>query len=255
MDTAPITLMGPDLTCSDHTLDVFFGDPIVSFRQCLKRYNFLHNIQFSNAQNYTQWVLSNFPMYYGNAPGAVHNQGTGPAINYAKLTLLNYVTPAFTCRRGGLRWKYMLTGHHNDFNQACGIMSLERDPTTSSTYSQISIDSPRIWSGPISDRVYGSLATGSNGWSGVHVVPTNLNPVVECELPFYSEERFIPGKKANVTSTGTRNFFHKLLCYAGKDNDSESDLSVRAYVSTGEDFTLGFFTGCPVAYYQPVPPP
>jgi hypothetical protein len=255
MDTTPVELMGPNLTSSDHTLDVFFGDPIVSFRQCLKRYNFLHNIQFSDSNHYTEWVLSNFPMYYGNAPGAVHTTAAGKEINYAKLTLLNYITPAFTCRRGGLRWKYMLTGVKNDATNVNGFMSLERDPTTSSVYSQTDFFIPAISTSTISRRARDSLRTGSSGWSGMQVTSTKLNPVIECELPFYSEERFIPAKKADVTSTGTRNFFHKLWCYAGYNSDSQSDQSIRAYVSVGEDFTLGFFTGCPVAFYQPVPTP
>jgi hypothetical protein len=253
MDTSPIALMGPNLTCSDHTLDVFFGDPIVSFRQCLKRYNFLHSIQFSQASDYTRWVLSDFPMYYGYAPGAVHATSTSTPFNYAKMTLLNYIVPAFTCRRGGLRWKYMLTGHHADMSQTTGFMSLERDPTSSAVYGQEIVSSPRISTSSISRRSQDSLSTGTNGWAGVHVTPTSLNPTLECELPFYSEERFIPGKKANVTSTGTRNFFHRVWGYAGEGADSTSDLAIRAYVGVGEDFTLGFFTGCPVAFYQPVP--
>jgi hypothetical protein len=255
MDTTPITLMGPDLTSTDHTLDVFFGDPIVSFRQCLKRYNFLHNISFQQPFGYTEWVLSNFPMYYGNAPGAVHSTSTLQDFNYAKLTLLNYVTPAFTCRRGGLRWKYMFTGRKVDISDSSGFLALERDPTTSSVYSQSSFLIPAITGSTLSRRVHDSLSTGSTGWCGVHVTPTNLNPVLECELPYYSEERFIPAKKADMTSTGTRNFFHKLFGYAGTSSDNSSDLCVRAYVGVGEDFTLGLFTGCPVAFYQPVPAP
>jgi hypothetical protein len=255
MDTSPVELMGPDLTCSDHTLDVFFGDPIVSFRQCLKRYNFLHNIQLSSSSGYTEWVLSNFPMYFGYAPGAVHQTSFPDAFNYAKLTLLNYITPAFTCRRGGIRWKYMLTGRKSDFIQSGGFLSVERDPSTSSVYSQTTFSVPAISGSTISRRSHDSLFTGSTGWSGMQVVPTNQNAVVECELPFYSEERFVPAKKADVTSTGTRNFFHKMWCYAGYLNDSTGDQSIRAYVSTGEDFTLGFFTGCPVAFYQPLPSP
>jgi hypothetical protein len=253
MEMQPTTTMGPELTSSDNTLDVFFGDPIVSFRQCLKRYNYLHNLQFGNAVGYTQWTLSNFPMYFGYAPGAEHETSTAQAFNYAKLTMLNYVTPAFVCRRGGIRWKYMYTAYKNS-NVLSGFMAVERDPTTSNVYSQTVISQYPV-SNTISRRTHPDLATGTSGWSGLHVVPTSENPVLECELPFYSEERFVPAKKANVTATGVRNFFHKLWAYAGNGSITSEYMGVRAYVSVGEDFTLGFFTGCPVAYAQTLPAP
>lgn len=255
MKLEPSETMGPTLTCEDHTLDVFFGDPVTSFRQCLKRYNYLHSLQFDSNTGFNRWVLSNFPMYRGYATGAEHQAATPSdptPYNYAKMTLLNYVTPAYTCRRGGIRWKYMYNGSIVRGSDIIGYMGVERDPSTGNVYGQTTVVPIGIGDGTISERIAVELSTAGSGWPGSHVTPIQQNAALEIELPFYTEERFIPGKKGNVTSTGTRNFFHDLTCYI--DANATSDVaSIRAYVSTGEDYTLGFFTGAPVAYLQSDP--
>jgi hypothetical protein len=131
-------------------------------------------------------------------------------------------------------------------------MGVERDPSTGNVYGQSTVTPIGIGSGSISERIAVELSTAGSGWPGSHVTPIQQNAALEVELPFYTEERFVPGKKGNVTGTGTRNFFHDLTCYI--DANSSSDVaSIRAYVSTGEDYTLGFFTGAPVAYLQSDP--
>lgn len=255
MKPDPSETMGPDLTTADHTLDVFMGDPVTSFRQCLKRYCYLHSLAFQGNTGFNKWILSNFPMYRGYAAGAEHQAATPSdptPYNYANMTMLNYVTPAFVCRRGGIRWKYMYNGSIVRGSDIIGLMSVERDPSTSNVYGQ-SVSTPLgIGNSTISERVANELSTGGTGWPGLAVTPIQQNAALEVELPFLTEERFVPGKKGNVTGTGTRNFFHDLTCYI--DANGTTDVaSVRAYCSVGEDFTLGFFTGAPVAYAQSNP--
>jgi hypothetical protein len=257
MKPEPTETLGPELTSADHTLDVFFGDPIVSFRQCLKRYNYLHSLAFIDTTGFNIWVLSDFPMYRGFAPGAEH-KAKSPVdptpYNYAKMTLLNYVTPAFTCRRGGMRWKYMYNGNASNGANTIGYMGVERDPSTGFVYRQSNVPALPISTSTVSERVANELSTGGSGWPGLHVTPVKQNAVLEVEIPFYSEERFLPGKKANVTGTGSRNFFHDLTCYIDARGAADA-ASIRAYCSVAEDFTLGFFTGAPVAYMQQNPAP
>lgn len=254
MKLEPTETMGPELTCTDHTLDVFFGDPVTSFRQCLKRYCYLHSLAPSGSSGFNRWVLSNFPMYRGYASGAKH-QATTPVdptpYNFAKMTMLNYVTPAFTCRRGGIRWKYLYTGSVVRGADTIGYMGVERDPSTVSVYSQSTIV-PLGTGTTVSQRVAAELPTAGSGWPGAHVTPIQQNAALEVELPFYTEERFVPAKNGDVTGGDTRNFFHDLTCYVDA-NPTADVTSIRAYCSVGEDFTLGFFTGAPVAYLQSDP--
>jgi hypothetical protein len=132
-----------------------------------------------------------------------------------------------------------------------GYMGIERDPSTGNVYGQSTLVPLGIGASSISQRVANELATAGSGWPGVHVTPIQQNAALEVELPFYTEERFVPAKKGNVTSVGTRNFFHDLTCYI--DAITADVASIRAYCSVGEDFTLGFFTGAPVAYSQSNP--
>lgn len=123
--------MAVALSPMDHSGCVFFADPVTSFRQCLKRYNF-HSVS-SLGGNSLRWFVfnnSDFPYYRGYAPGAV-DLTDAPApntpYNYSKMTLLNYVTPAFVARRGGLRWKYLQSVANLDGGAS---MSVSRNPTT-----------------------------------------------------------------------------------------------------------------------------
>jgi hypothetical protein len=257
-DSAPISQgvdesMAAPLSSSDNTLDVFFGDPIVSFRQCLKRYGYVNTLftQVTGAI-FTTYTLSDFPMYMGRAPGAVHFVTTpvGSTYNFAKMTLLNYVTPAFTCRRGGLRWKYVLTGAHN--SSSTSIMTAVRKPSSPFTYSSTSTFS-KLPTATNSEATFHEVDLLPSMWAGGTVTSTMQNPVVEVEVPFQDAVRFAMAKQANVTSTLIRTYFHDLIVRWTPSTTAYT--SVTSYVSTGEDFSLGFFTGAPVAYFRvPVVP-
>lgn len=251
MESAPlkeITLqtMGPDLTCRDHTLDVFFGDPIVSFRQCLKRYNYFTSLfPVSSGVHHNIYTLSNFPFYVGRAPGAVHfcNEPSRSPYNFCKMTLLNYVAPAFTCRRGGIRWKYVST-----FTERQGTsyaMVVDRDPSATFVYSAGEVPVVTV-NNSVSQKTFGDVDFYSTLWSGGHVTAMRQNPTLEVEIPYFDETRFAMAKQANQTSTVTRTFYHNL--YATSDAAITDYSSIKSYVSVGEDFTLGFYTGPPVAY-------
>jgi hypothetical protein len=255
-DSAPISqgvdeVIAPMLSTSDNTLDVFFGDPVVSFRQCLKRYNYCNTLSNNTVTGKvsTLYTLSNFPMYKGRAPGAVNFPALplGSTYNYAKTTLLNYVTPAFTCRRGGLRWKY--------FKQSTGneptLMYATRDPSPTLTYGQ-STDFDRLANETSTVVTQYETWRYPTMWSGSTLTSTLHNPTIEVELPYYENVRFSMAKQANVTSTLIRTAFHTLFV---RWNIVSTDYAaIQTFVSVGEDFSLGFFTGAPVAYYAPIVP-
>lgn len=256
MMTEPETLMGADLTCTDHTMDVFFGDPVTSFRQVLKRYNY-HSTYYptNTTENITSWDLNNFPLYRGYAPGAIHatSAPSDPTpYNYAQMTMLNWVTPAYTCWRGGMRWKYLYTGEATGANRTPGFMSVEREPSATFGYDVRSTNVQDI-SASLNARVSDDVNIYSSGMQGLQVTPTSKNPVLEVELPFHSIDRFGPAKKADLSGNVSRTWYHTLR--AAFRGDTSSYQQIKSYCATGEDFTLAFFTGCPVCYLQtPVPP-
>lgn len=253
MKAEPSQTMAPTLSDQDHTICVYYGDPITSFRQCLKRYNY-HSAVSSVEAEFSSTLInlrnSNFPYYRGYAPGAVHETAVPvPATpyNYCKMTLLNYVTPAFTCRRGGLRWKYFRTGGET---QETSLMMVCRDATSVAGYDQQETAMITQDGGNQFDRVRQNEILIPHTWDGAVVTSTRQNPVVEAELPFYTNVRFFPAKQADLTSAfGSFRQYH-WMSTIWKASASDA-AAIHCFVSVGEDYNLGFFTGAPVAWRVP----
>lgn len=239
--------MAPTLSDQDHTACVYYGDPITSMRQCLKRYNWHSAITPTFTTTSFMTVRNNdLPYYRGYAPGAIH-ETIVPAdptpYNYCKMTLLNYVIPAFTCVRGSMRWKYMRTGGNTE---ETSLMQLRRVSVEPSGYTQDETAAITQGSGNQSDRVRQAGILVPHTWDGATATSTRQNPVVEAEMPFYTNVRFFPGKDANRTNSVAFNQFHELTTIW--ETATADSALIHSYVSVGEDFNLGFFTGAPVAY-------
>jgi hypothetical protein len=244
------TEMAASMSPSDYTSCVFIGDPVTSFRQCLKRYAY-HTSYFPiGAEPKVMLNLnnSNFPYYRGYAPQAVDQCAvpTYPtSYNYCHMTLLNYITPAFTCRRGGLRWKYLREGATRD-----NIMIIKRNANSAGFFR----DENGLSNASQTQDTRKKQAVDEfyNLWDGAHITHVANNPVLEAELPYYDNVRFTSGKIADVTSgyfPGTDMHFHLLKCTWQVAEDESP--AIHSFVSVGEDFQLGFFTGAPVVWRLP----
>jgi hypothetical protein len=260
MTTAPDNVLANvSLDPTDHALDVYIGEQVVSLRQVLKRYN-LHTTfgTFTTGSRFYKRRANNLPYYRGYAPGGVHSSN-GVPYNYAKTTLLNWVMPAYTAWRGSTRWKYVrsretatrdLAGSAG-FIQNCS-MSVRRVASATTGYDE----STPLWI-PLDTPTYiahDNLQHLGHTWDGNTATVTTQNPVIEVELPYYSHQRFAPAKRANLTSSVTNStFFHELetMTYCNEETGCNFD----SYCSIGEDFSLFFFTGAPIAYYVGVKDP
>lgn len=232
----------------DHTLDVFFGDPVVSFRQCLKRYQFSRAWQphYSGTSGYLWWrlVCPDVPLFPG-AVGAALDSGLDDSAsptpwNYVKCTLLNYLLPAYAARRGGLRWKYHLQGVSN----APASLSITREAEGLGFFS--TLNTPVDWT----DSEFNVAAQNCNDlfpntWCATHVTDVRNNPVIEAELPYYYPARFYSCRDTNMTGVGRLSTaYHQLTAYVYCLQ--EQDIPVMtSYVSIAEDFNLYFFCGVP----------
>lgn len=238
------------LSDQDHTICVYYGDPVTSFRQCLKRYNWHSAVSPSvNSKIIFSLINNNFPYYRGYAPGAVHltdESGVPVPYNFCKMTLLNYVTPAFTCVRGGLRWKYLRTGGSTSDTS---LMQLKRVADRDAVYAQSETLSFINSNSSAPERIRQAAVRLPHTWDGAVATTTRQNPVLEAEMPFYSNVRFYPGKAANKTSNTAFNQFHQLSTIW--ESTLEDSPLIHCYCSVGEDFNLGFFTGAPVAWRVP----
>lgn len=244
-----IGTMGQQQDDTDNMILVHYGEAIPSFRSCLKRYNFhAAGSMTRTGPTWYQRTQNNMPFYKGTAPGALHKAGLH---NYAKMTLLNYLTPAYVAYRGATRWKYQYIGHDTNTNN---YMSVRRRAQYGPglAYSETSIADFGL--GPVDVMAYDTQVNVSDTWTGATATATGVNPCVEVELPYYNNLRFSFAKEANLTTSGTNNFFHTLEMNASPTATGGglggSASRILCYNSVGEDFNLFFFTGCPVAYYQ-----
>lgn len=250
MKLEPDEMVAAPLTDADHTMDVFFADPVTSLRQIMKRYNYSKPLVSSSTTGVklVDYILNDFPLYRGYAPDGV-NEVTTPVdptdYNFAKTTWINYWTPAFICWRGGIKWKYHLISDSVNQNS---YMLAERiaDPESSYSFSDDVIPDA---STTVSTRTAFMTQQVPSAQAGGHVTSAGHNPCLEVEIPFMRNERFAFGKQATLNlNLGNDSFFHRLQW---KENTSAtSHTMVNAYTAVGEDFTYGFYTGPPVAYYQ-----
>lgn len=259
MENAPMKLdpderIAPSISSCDHTMDVFYGDPITSVRQLLKRYNYSQAIVSGTAVGWkiSRYYQNNFPLYRGFDPNGIDTATTSIATtenyNFVKTTWLNYYTPAYVCWRGGIKWKYQLLTDDNKNNSFMMVDRLGNQEFASSVGSVTLLDD----SNSISKRSKLWADLLSAGQAGSHVTAAGQNPCLEVEFPYFDFSRFTFGKMSNLDlSIGIHNFFHKILWK--EQTLTTSHNVVNAYVAAGEDFTLGFFTGAPVAYRQVSP--
>lgn len=229
---------------------VYYGDPIMSFRQCLKRYNYHSSlIMDTAARRWHKWTLPNFPLYRGFAPGGIHRTSADLPYNYCKNTLMNYLTPGFACVRGSIRWRYFRE-RGTSTNNVGQLMMVTRIPFSSSGYSYnfASVLEPNT---SISSRAREVAAQIPSTWPGFAATDTWTNPVVSVDLPYYSSLKFNWARRANVTSLTENtnvNNFHQLTTSQTTVSTGQMPPRIDCYVAAGDDFSLSMFLGAPRMY-------
>jgi hypothetical protein len=233
----------PTLSPSDNTMDVYFGEKVTSFRQCLKRYC-LHEqitIDAGSGSSILEVERCVLPYYRGYDPNGLTSTANGP-FNYSHTTLLNWVLPAFTGWRGSVRWKCLNMGRSDGDAEAGFIRRLEQP-----------------YPGPLT-LVTSTATTGiarklqyvtkfRSTWDGVAYQSPGLNTVAEAEIPFYRNKRFLYAKRNDqlAFSPDVLNDLGYEYIYRSTVNSSDAT-DINTYCSVGEDFSCFFFTGCPVVY-------
>jgi hypothetical protein len=185
---------------------------------------------------------SDFPYYRGYD---LNGQGNAPGnykFTWCNNTLLNYLTPAYVMRRGGIRHKAI----HSDKQSPTGTMSVYRA-------EQDSIG-PAYWNTrdltPNGAQIYDTnrqiLASGITTCAGLHVTALPVNPALEYECGFYTRgQRFVAARRLDYWSGISAS--HRILVSSQAVNDITSQ-RIDKYISVAEDFTLALFIGAPVLY-------
>lgn len=246
----PKVIMLNSLSSDDAYDHVFYGESIVSFRTLLKRYNRHSSVLYSNVtgERNLQLYFRAFPYYRGFAPNAVYSTVMG-GYNYGNATLLNYLTPAYTAWRGGIRWKAnpLIT---QDTRVRATPFSVSRLTDRVGAWSKLSSTVSTVEN----TALLSLQNTPTHGLGGTLSTNVAVNPVLEWETPFQEPFRFLPAKKADVTSSDrTGQSSYQYLAMEVNTNATDN-IRVDLHCSIGEDFSLFFYTGPPIIYcLAPVP--
>lgn len=238
----------------DQTLSVYFGESITSFRTALKRYNY--HASYRNAgtgQTHWQLIMRTFPDYPGVYTTGINVAATVPAagtvVNFAKLTLMNYLTPAFLAQRGGIRLKY---NFFSDLSLTTLYQSVGRYTSGNPVPATFSNANGAHLNTNNSVFTQGRLTEYTGGQQGLEVTYGHAQPTLEVEIPYYNQKRFDSAKDPGYTQSGsgTLNLAPSDSHIIDTQFNSTAYSGVDKFVAAGEDFQLFLFQGLPPIYVQ-----
>lgn len=263
-DVAASVTLAPKPTANARDL-VFYGDPITSVRQMLRRYGYYGFIPLKSAWNgnngscgYIETIkFPALPLTRGYSVQAPYVFGAN-GYNLFKYTLINYFAPAYACWRGSLRYKMAyeslgfqnINGSYTALQHAKTIIvrrgtSSGADPYYSSNAIPSCSTQAQLYA-----LSYAYDKQMPHGWDGTVMTVNDQNPVIEFEVPFYAPKRFLSPRSPFWIGGDP--------CFSV--TTSHFDYSVNAcgfqtYVSVGEDFTLAMYLGPPLLFVTPNPVP
>jgi len=230
-----------------------FGERIVSIRQLIKRYcsNYTDNMAGSDTLNFYVENFNDFPLYGGPTSTGIDNTSTQGRLNWATYAnYLNWYTPMFLMRRGGIRNKYLLAGKGNNVQ---GVITMAASRSNDTGYQ---VDVAQL-SDPLNYKWFLNIAANNSTLNGSQVSITDLNPTVEIECPYYSNKRFFFAqdrvKEIDFTYDNIRRECgHKVMFLFP---DSQEDLILKRYTAAADDYSLYIFKYAPTLLLFPLGPP
>jgi hypothetical protein len=234
---------------------VYMGERVCSLRPLTKRWNWhsLLTIIETGAANEYYCTRDFFPYFRGGVTGAVDTRPDLSSVNYCSMTMLNYLVLGYSGFRGSVRYRIKPYGPSFRWNPIAMRVARVVDNNTSDMY----LNRTRLWDNSIqlNERRFqdqSEEAGTSNeqmpfdgGRTGNCLMDTSLSTVLEFEVPFQSEFRFVPGKQVNFTTGGSWNTVWGFRVIGRADDDT----ALHLWASAGEDFQTYFFTGAPKLFY------
>ena len=271
-------LTGSPPNVMDQRAGIFFGERLLSFRNLVKRYNyvgayFLFDGSNSSDSDITQITVtnSNFPEYYGFDPDArflVKPALVDIPFNPVKVTLMGYLTPAYICRRGGLRQMYSAFNSDSSAEQS-GVLQIrvDRQPDDNATFDYVTdtimrgnVAAPPWPSEPVPADMYAIRGTG---FQGSYFTPGQKNSVLKVDLPYYNIGRFYCAQNLRVLAnagmgapgTYPNREKHDVKYLVMRKSNIAKSQGIDRYISASEDFSLSYFLSAPIGYVYDTPLP
>lgn len=202
-----------------HDNNVYIGEEIGSFRNLIKRYNFVSGDYINTTDTLVVHRYPFIPEYRGSTPTIGQ---------FNKTCLLNYLRPAFQGFRGGLRYKILYNSPTAEIVISRCFTSVQ--VTTATTIPTTSYKLTMANSGYFADSFS----------RGAAIYEVKNYPVAEFELPFYLNYKFVPGKPNTLLISDTIGGFEELTI-----RSATGAVYSNLFVAAAEDFSFIFFTGWP----------
>jgi hypothetical protein len=172
----------------------------------------------------------------------------GEPCNITIPTYANFFMPCYAGWRGSTRTKYTFAGNSGSKPTVSrfGYTSSARVLENSYNLSDSAAASKRF-----------TFSSGQFTSGGAASTNIGINDTIEVEIPYYNGARFSP---ARLPAGDFNNGAHSANVQLAITDTAEtpdpiaSAAAVRAWKSVGEDFTLFFFTGCPIVYRNEISP-
>jgi hypothetical protein len=241
-ETHAVTAIAPTMSVTDRQMQVFFGESPKSLRELFRRYCFTQMYsQECDSTNLTHWKLVTYalPDNYGWDPNGSSTYTTASGANPATLvqqTPLGFMMGCYAGWRGSLRKKLACVGDLR-WPIVCrsGFDAVENTLTSVGTSAAVIV--------PYISRNY-----GMEGFNGQAIQDVNNVGTLEVECPYYIGKRMSTARTPTYSfNNGCENIkFETFLKTSGSAVNGAA--RVLEFCATGEDFSLFFFTGCPILY-------
>lgn len=267
-DTPPTT--NPDesvaaITRPSEMNSIYFGDPVTSLRGILKRYS-LHEgmaLPISGVTPPSTWniVRTLYPMVRGFDPNGIDVSFALGRYNYVNMTPLNYFSLGYLCRRGGVRYKTTIHGNGalGGVGMARSSLYVTRTAGTAISPGTAAADLPEEGDGKakISNLIVQALPMMSDGGN---FTSTDVNPVLEYEIPYHSFARFDKCRKyyENSSTQGPETSPFRITYVTSGHSGSTTSTCIpflTQHVAAAEDFSLSYYVGPPPLYWYENPNP
>jgi hypothetical protein len=247
--------IGPTTSNNYQINAVFTGEAVTSFRQLIKRYTIWRADGFRDSggsgTNINGYNRAGYPFYRGADLAGVDATTTGP-YNYVNTLMLHWIVLAHQGYRGSVRYKnfFRNMGGSTASNNTVRVTRLNKLATP---YGKALGNLPQGQVGAVRSVVYAATSSPSvirTGATGCLYNDLGFNSTVEYEWPFYSQNRFVPGKRSNYVSQEYEPGGYNIQ-YTG---NATTTTIMETHVAAGEDFQVYFWTGLPKMWCEPNPP-
>lgn len=233
---------------------ICFGERITSMRSLIKRFT-VHEIFGPTSEGFTTpgrfyryfRRSQNFPYYRGADPNGIHESTRGP-YNYVNQTPLNWLTPAYSGWRGGIRHKFVVLNTDTNGHAFNGLQYVNRNARFNQTYST---NTAQFFTEAANPNFMGSnIGFLDSGFAGAAIQPANENPAIEVEIPYHNHYRFVPAKVTSNSVAGRAQSHAYEYNYLLRKAQDGTSVVILHSVAAADDFSLFFYTGVPPVYYN-----